>query len=963
MGADNFGERFKALTSHSPFLWQRRLFDEWLSQGKIPPAVDIPTGLGKTSVMVIWLLARASGAVLPRRLVYVVDRRTVVDQATEFAEKIHEKLQDRPELHAVRCGLGLDDHQELPISTLRGRHVDNRKWLADPASPAIIVGTVDMVGSRLLFSGYGVSRKMRPYTAGFMGCDTLVLLDEAHLVRPFQNLLKTIEEESCISKENDHGSASKHFAGSMTSSAMPPSFRMLPLSATLAGNSAGEKPFRLKRQEREEKSVRIRLEAKKTLIITDINQENSETLDNVIAEQAWQLAQKKTGKPVRMLVYCNSRDVADKVAEHIRKRKATGAEHKVILFVGGRRLHEREQAARQLAQHGLLAGDDVEPSAPVFLVATSAGEVGVDLDADHMVCDLVAWERMVQRLGRVNRRGAGASDVLVIDQGPPDERKSGKAAVDRQKAAVDCHRAVRELLECLPPVETGGYQAGPAALTRLGEVETSKVARASTRHLLYPALSRPLVDAWSMTSLVDHSGRPEVGPWLRGWDDDDPPQTNVIWRHGLPLRFIADDAPNKPPHVQNPYPKDQAVSEFFEAMPLQTTEQLETESYRVAKWLKKRTRQLLKMPSEKPADLLTKSKDETASALGADKIEGYDLLPTWRRDSKTPIVLVLDEAIQLVDTFNLEKIRDMDPKRLTRQLEGKRLIVNPRFGGIKEGLLDVSNDACASTIEDNWGTEITAHKIHHHEEIFALRVRAMSDENRSKLLAERADSDRRPWQEVLCHHCLVSTEGATKVWLVVEKRSGGASDEEARSMAPKPQYLDEHQRWVAQEAARIADALELPASYKKMLVAAARHHDDGKESSRWQRAFNAPKDGFYAKTAGPLNRMVLDGYRHEFQSMLDAQKNGLDGVDSDGPQFELALHLIVAHHGFSRPTIDIRSCDSLPPTVAKDQAREIALRFARLQKQWGPWGLAWWEALLRAADQSASRKFEDGKTQ
>ena len=55
--------------------------------GKLPPAVDIPTGLGKTAVMAIWLLARAAGARLPRRLVYVVDRRAVVDQATDFAER------------------------------------------------------------------------------------------------------------------------------------------------------------------------------------------------------------------------------------------------------------------------------------------------------------------------------------------------------------------------------------------------------------------------------------------------------------------------------------------------------------------------------------------------------------------------------------------------------------------------------------------------------------------------------------------------------------------------------------------------------------------------------------------------------------------------------------------------------------------------------------------------------------
>ena len=33
------------------------------------------------------------------------------------------------------------------------RAVDNREWLDDPAAPAIVVGTVDMIGSRLLFEG------------------------------------------------------------------------------------------------------------------------------------------------------------------------------------------------------------------------------------------------------------------------------------------------------------------------------------------------------------------------------------------------------------------------------------------------------------------------------------------------------------------------------------------------------------------------------------------------------------------------------------------------------------------------------------------------------------------------------------------------------------------------------------------------------------------------------------------
>ena len=166
--------------------WQHRLFDQFID-GKIPAALDLPTGLGKTSVMAIWVLARALARkealkTIPRRLVYVVDRRAVVDQATAEAEKLRAALE--ADAKHLKEQLRLDG--TLPISTLRGAYVDNREWLDDPAAPAIIVGTVDMIGSRLLFEGYGVSRKMRPYHAGLLGADTLVVLDEAHLVPPFE---------------------------------------------------------------------------------------------------------------------------------------------------------------------------------------------------------------------------------------------------------------------------------------------------------------------------------------------------------------------------------------------------------------------------------------------------------------------------------------------------------------------------------------------------------------------------------------------------------------------------------------------------------------------------------------------------------------------------------------------------------------------------------------------------------
>ena len=59
------------LTGNDPFPWQRALY-ELLRQGQehVPSSCDIPTGLGKTAVVAVWLIALANCAdKLPRRLV------------------------------------------------------------------------------------------------------------------------------------------------------------------------------------------------------------------------------------------------------------------------------------------------------------------------------------------------------------------------------------------------------------------------------------------------------------------------------------------------------------------------------------------------------------------------------------------------------------------------------------------------------------------------------------------------------------------------------------------------------------------------------------------------------------------------------------------------------------------------------------------------------------------------------
>src|SRR5882672_1874611 len=152
-----FPTLFTALTGNSPFSWQTALYDRFIA-GDFPSSCDLPTGLGKTSVIAVWLIAlgHQPGRV-PRRLIYVVNRRTVVDQTTDEVEKYRANLDQHPKLTPLREKLGA-----LAISTLRGQFADNREWSADPSRPAVVVGTVDMIGSRLLFSGYRASFKTKP---------------------------------------------------------------------------------------------------------------------------------------------------------------------------------------------------------------------------------------------------------------------------------------------------------------------------------------------------------------------------------------------------------------------------------------------------------------------------------------------------------------------------------------------------------------------------------------------------------------------------------------------------------------------------------------------------------------------------------------------------------------------------------------------------------------------------------
>jgi CRISPR-associated endonuclease/helicase Cas3 len=858
----------------TPFPWQEALFER-LQNGDIVSSLDIPTGLGKTSVIALWLTALACGAPLPRRLVYVVDRRAVVDQATEVADHMKTCVDNDSSLKQA-----LKLERSLPVSTLRGQHADNREWLEDPSCPAIIVGTVDMVGSRLLFEGYGVSRKMRPYHAGLLGVDTLLVLDEAHLVPPFERLVSAV-------------AAGAPLFGPKNANLRPliPLFRVMSLSATGRGN--GGEVFGLTPKDLEENEVtRQRLHASKRLTLLSLNEKAS--LATELAKQAWALSD--SGKlPIRCLVFSNERKVAqDAEGELAKLAKAQKVDVQTDLFVGGRRVYERADAADRLKELGFIAGTKERPPLPVFLFATSAAEVGVDLDADHMVCDLVPWERMVQRLGRVNRRGDGKAEVVVL---------AAPAKGDDAPKRLD---AVTKLLGELPRVSPDAFDASPGAIVALkkrantDEQLAQLITDASTPAPLHPPLTRPLLDAWAMTSLDEHTGRPDVEPWLRGWDVNEEPQTTVVWREILPVT----------PNGQLLAEAD--VEAYLTAAPPQLLESLEIETREVVPWFKKRL-----------------------DALRASKEPDAQLSPHH------VVALVIDRKGK-ARPIRLSETDDDKRNKLEDRLKHVTLLVDVRLGGLDKGLLN-PNAANASEVASLVNDARVPFRI-------SLGQGTLEPTAPPKLRRESV---------ITTHHSADGEDG----WIYIDTWVTEAPEtEDGRSVSPKhEQELSKHQSWAGTEAERIAERLKLPDNYKQMLKTSARLHDEGKRAARWQRAFGGKPGKVLAKSTTRPNQKILGGYRHEFGSLPYAQADAEFAALGELER-ELCLHLIAAHHGRARPTIPIDGAED-PPSKLEERAREVALRFARLNKIWGPWGLAWWEALLRAADARASRRNdEEGET-
>jgi CRISPR-associated endonuclease/helicase Cas3 len=401
----------------------------------------------------------------------------------------------------------------------------------------------------------------------------------------------------------------------------------------------------------------------------------------------------------------------------------------------------------------------------------------------------------------------------------------------------------------------------------------------------------------------------------------------VVWRKYLPVRSNGGDVT----------PKE--VEEFFEAAPPHASEELETETYRVVDWLLARASALSKCPRHR-----VEREDETGAEEIAQPDSDQAPSPSTQPFKPNDIVaFALTPAGDLRESYRLGDLAEGQggkklTDRLNRDLVGATLVVDAGIGGLIAGLLndDAKDPPPTADSSSDWlpplgdGSPAVQFQVH-----APAKPKSVGTIGRETYAFPTRRSEEGEDEEVL----LVET------W----------TTEESRAASVNPQTLAKHHSQTERQALALALAGGVPRDHGNALAIAARLHDEGKRTTRWQRAFNAPHDGdAYAKTKGPINQALLDGYRHEFGSLLCIENDAAFKVLPPDLQ-DLVLHLVAAHHGLARPIIATAGCEDAPPSALEGRARDVALRFARVQKCWGPWGLAWWEALLRAADQHASR--------
>ena len=513
----SFRTFFERATSHAPYDYQKRLAGDEPSECEGPnqgipcvsKCINVPTGLGKTAAVVMaWLWNRVAlnRPDWPRRLVYCLPMRTLVEQTRDNVRKYLLKLA------RARRSLGLSDETQenllrlafhSPIVLMGGEELRKRKrdWDTHPEKPAILIGTQDMLLSRALNRGYGMSRFRWPMHFALLNNDCLWILDETQLMG--SGVETSAQFTAFRSRFSTVGSCATWWM-----SATLDFNRLKTVDYSFEAADGNRDVLSLAAEDRKQSSVDKRLSARKKIAEAPVklNSDSKKDVDYYSKKLAdWILKEhlKKHRPNTLTLVILNQVNRAQEVFHQIEIEKAkvndSSAGSPALALIHSRfRFQERKQYERKLKE-----------SPNLICVATQAVEAGMDLDADLLITELAPWSSLVQRFGRCNRRGLWKdSRIFWINL-----RDDKAAAPYSLRELADSRRDLDELQD---------KDANP---NTLGSVKIS--IESKERTLIRPVIRRKdVLDLFDTTP--DLAGNDlDVSRYIRDGQDND---ANVFWR-------------------------------------------------------------------------------------------------------------------------------------------------------------------------------------------------------------------------------------------------------------------------------------------------------------------------------------------------------------------------------------------------------------------------------------------------
>lgn len=985
MTADHFASYFEAVHGYPPYPWQERLTAQVLAEARWPDVIDLPTGAGKTAVLdtaVFTLAARPD--VFPRRVVFVIDRRIVVDQVYKRAETISQRISEASGGVLARVASAFNDicpdcDQPIGVSALRGGIPLDNDWAMRPDQPWVMVSTVDQFGSKLLFRGYGVGEGMRPIHAGLAGNDCLIILDEVHLSKPFADTLRDVRREPS--------------ANSFNGSLLPQRGGIVEMSAT--PSIAGGDRFALQpdrdcegTSEATERLRRIARAAKNAHLV-EVSGREAHT---ALSKEILRIVQEDLHDDERSIgVIVNRVRTAREVQRSL--SEAGVAAH---LLTGRMRPLDRQRRLCEI--EALVDPGSREPKAErSVVVATQAIEVGADFSFDALITEACPLDSLRQRVGRLDRRG-----TLADARGEPARCwvLGLKAELSGKRPDPIYGEAVRATWrEMAARADAFQIDVGPAS-TQLDGFPPEASAPTRTAPLLLPSH----MEAWAQTS-PEPLVQPEISDFLHGFDENPPePEVALVWR------------------------RDHSA-EALRLVPPRPAEQLSVPISAARAWLRGAAQTAVADVASAAADTARgNAADARGDAMGRSvqrHIGGIGVVQPVSVGNIGPgyVLLVHPEAGGLSDgTWNPRPIEEaaapvpaaeaLSPDdaevhdlgdeaqwayrrrrtiRLDDQMErqirewlGDAAPPMPRPASEDAPDVGADGDRPRSPKEaaTQWINDVlarTAETIPLHLQWLGGDPTAADATARGALQVLRSND--RDFDVELIGGPVDSTSGeqpAEPYYVLVERTVEPAmlmNDDDA-SLTGTGVSLEAHLGGVGKRAEEFAERLGLSTALAGDLRLAGELHDLGKIDRRFQAQMVGNDPVRLAMQEAPLAKSLRgvrtrrDGWppvRHEVASVALARSADEALTRAHDP--ELVLHLIATHHGRGRPLLPIVR-DDCPQSLSyqlgdavlstrtdfseTSLALDMADCFWRLCAKYGHHGLAWLEAILRLADHRQS---------